>query len=119
MRWIVDECVARHLAAQLRAAGHDVIYVADEHPSIGDRPILNIAQEENRLVLTEDTDFGELLFKDLIAGIPGIVLVRMRSRPKSLKWNRLESALAKFGDRLFGQYLVIEETRFRIRALPS
>ena len=74
------------------------------------------AREEGRLLLTEDRDFGELVFRSKSA-VPGLVLLRVDAEYAFLKWTRLESAIGKFGDSLFGRYVVIEEARFRSRPL--
>jgi hypothetical protein len=68
------------------------------------------------VLLTEDKDFGELLFRSKLV-VPGLVLLRLRPEQYSLKWVRLEAAVEQFGDRLFGRYVVIEEARFRSRPL--
>jgi len=56
MRWLVDECIAASLVAQLRDGGHDAVYVAEIAPSAEDESILAMAVRERRLLLTEDKD---------------------------------------------------------------
>ena len=73
-------------------------------------------KEEGRLFLTEDKDFGELVFRFKRA-VPGVVLLRIDPEKPHLKWTRLEAAIARFGEGLFGRYVVIEEARFRSRPL--
>lgn len=68
------------------------------------------------MFLTEDKDFGELVFR-LKRPVPGVVLLRIDPEKSQLKWARLESAIATFGEGLFGRYVVIEEARFRSRPL--
>jgi hypothetical protein len=50
------------LVASLRAAGHDVSYVAEVASGMTDEEVLKLAQDEQRVFLTEDKDFGELIF---------------------------------------------------------
>lgn len=83
---------------------------------VTDTEALRRAQEEKRLFLTEDKDFGELVFRFKRA-VPGVVLLRIDPEKSHLKWTRLESAIAKFGDELLGRFIVIEEARFRSRPL--
>ena len=117
MRWLADECVDAALVTRLRSAGHDVSYIAEIAASgVTDTEALRRAQEEERLFLTEDKDFGELVFRFKLA-VPGVVLLRIDPEKSQLKWTRLESAIAKFGEGLFGRYVVIEEARFRSRPL--
>ena len=62
MRWLVDECVDAALVGRLRESGHDVVYVSDVASHSPDDEVMNEAQRENRLLLTEDKDFGDLVF---------------------------------------------------------
>ena len=62
MRWFADECVDAALVHRLRGAGHDVIYAAEIAAGTTDIQLLRRANDEHRLLLTEDKDFGELVF---------------------------------------------------------
>lgn len=117
MRWLADECVAARLVAAMRAAGHDVKYVAEEAPSSGDRSVLSYALREGRLLLTEDKDFGDLIFGKSAEPSFGVVLLRMRDEDLDLVWPRLQHAVEFFGERLFSAFTVVAKTKFRIHAL--
>jgi len=116
VRWLADECVDAGLVRRLRGAGHDVSYLAEMSSGAADADVLRQAESETRLLLTEDKGFGDLVFR-LRLPVPGVVLLRLNPEQHLLKWNRLEAATARFGQNLFGRYLVIEGTRFRSRPL--
>jgi predicted nuclease of predicted toxin-antitoxin system len=116
--WLADECVDAGLVARLRENGHDVLYTAETASGSNDARVLEIALRESRLLLTEDKDFGELVFRSSKKAVPGVVLLRIPPERNSLKWDRLRAAVTRFGKGLFGRYVVIEETRFRSRPLP-
>jgi predicted nuclease of predicted toxin-antitoxin system len=118
VRWLVDECVAARLVGSLRAVGHDVIYVAEAAASLSDTDVIALATRENRLLLTEDKDFGDLVFRRGFS-VPGVVLMRFYPDNVELKMVRLAAAINRYGEELFGRYLVIEERRFRARHLWS
>ena len=118
MRWLIDECTDAHLAALLIGAGHDVVYMSEVAPRAADTEVMNRADRENRLLLTEDKDFGDLVFRQA-RPVPGIVLLRIDSSRRLLKAPRLLAAIHRFGDTLFGRYTVIEDARFRSRPLRS
>jgi predicted nuclease of predicted toxin-antitoxin system len=63
MRWLADECVAAPLVWFLRAGGHDVLYVAESAAGLSDPDVISLALREKRLLLTEDKDFGDLVFR--------------------------------------------------------
>jgi predicted nuclease of predicted toxin-antitoxin system len=117
VRWLADECVDAALVSRLRAAGHDASYVAEVAPGATDGYVLKRAHEEGRLLLTEDKDFGDMVFRSR-ASVPGLVLLRLNAEDGFRKWVRLSAAIDKFGESLVGRHLVIEAARFRSRALP-
>jgi predicted nuclease of predicted toxin-antitoxin system len=116
VRWLADECVDAGLVGRLRGAGHDTLYTAEIASGATDPQVIRRAHEDGRVLLTEDKDFGDLVFR-LGMTVPGLVLLRVSPEKHLLKWMRLEAAIAQFGDRLIGRYLVIEEGRFRSRPL--
>ena len=116
MRWLADECVDAALVHQLRTAGHDVDYMIEVAAGASDLEATERAQREGRLLLTEDKDFGELVFRRK-RPVPGLVLLRIDPERRILKWLRLEAAISKLGESLFGRYTVIEHSRFRSRRL--
>jgi predicted nuclease of predicted toxin-antitoxin system len=116
VRWLVDECVAAPLVASLRASGFDVFYIAESAAGLSDEDVIEVALRDRRLLLTEDKDFGDLVFRRGRA-VPGVVLMRIEN--KELKKIRLTAAIERYGEGLFGRYMVIEEGRFRSRQLSG
>ena len=116
MRWLADECVDAALVASLRSAAHDVLYIAEHAAGVTDTAALELAQAEQRLFLTEDKDFGELVFRFGL-DVPDLVLLRIDTRRSSMTWSRLEAAIAQIGEGLFGRYVVVTENRIRARPL--
>ena len=117
MRWLADECVDAGLVSHLRAAGYDVVYTAEIAPAISDVETVARAYAEDRLLLTEDKDFGDLVFRRGHS-IPGLVLLRIDPAWHELKKRRLAAAIDRFGETLRGRYTVIEPARMRTRPLP-
>jgi predicted nuclease of predicted toxin-antitoxin system len=118
VRWLADECIAAALVAWLRGAGHDVFYVGEAAAGISDAEVILLAMNENRLLLTDDKDFGDLIFRGR-SSVSGAVLMRIDPDKGKLKKMRLAAAIERYGEELFGRYTVIEEGRFRSRQLWS
>jgi predicted nuclease of predicted toxin-antitoxin system len=114
VRWLADECVAAPLVAFLRAAGHDVVYIAEAAAGLGDADVIALALQEGRLLLTEDKDFGDLVFRRERI-VPGVVLLRVGTDNSRVKATRLAAVIDRYGEGLFGRYMVVEEGRFRSR----
>ncbi|MYE54456.1 MAG: hypothetical protein F4X34_04580 [Chloroflexi bacterium] len=62
MRFLIDNSAGRQIADWLRGEGHDVIEMRELGPDPGDRAILDLSVRDNRVLVTIDTDFGELVF---------------------------------------------------------
>ena len=118
VRWLIDECVDARIVVELRKAGHDALYVSEAAPRLSDGEIIHRASGENRILLTEDKDFGELVYR-WGRPVPGLVLLRIDPAQRFLKWPRLSSAIDRFGDTLFGHYVVVEPARLRVRSLRA
>jgi predicted nuclease of predicted toxin-antitoxin system len=62
MKFLVDRCAGTLLADWLRTQGHDVVESRERGPDPGDRVLLEWAVQESRILITLDTDFGQLVF---------------------------------------------------------
>ena len=78
MRLLVDRCAGRRLADWLRNDGHDVLEARTIGRDPGDRALLELAESANRVLITLDTDFGELIY---LHEVPHAGLVRLPDVP--------------------------------------
>ena len=78
MKFLVDRCAGRRLAEWLRGQGHDVIESREWGPDPGDRALLERAAADERILVTIDTDFGELVY---VEEAPHAGLVRLPDVP--------------------------------------
>ena len=78
MKFLIDRCAGRLLADWLRRKGHDVVESFELGSDPGDRALLEWAAKEQRILVTIDTDFGELIFLD---NLPHAGLVRLPDVP--------------------------------------
>jgi predicted nuclease of predicted toxin-antitoxin system len=83
---------------------------------LSDTDVIAFASRERRLLLTEDKDFGDLVFRRGLP-VPGVVLMRIDPENAAIKSARLSAAIERYGEGLLGRYTVIEEGRFRSRRL--
>ena len=115
MKFLLDESAELRLAAYLREQGHDVTAVAvDYQASIKDEEVLAIAQAESRILITNDTDFGELVFKQRRPHY-GVILFRFSDLPLSDKIAALRELLAEYPKDLT-EFVVLAPGSVRIRS---
>lgn len=116
MKFLADECCDTVLVEALRAKGHDVLFVMEDLRGAEDESILLRAFEENRILISEDKDFGELVFR-LRLPAKGIVLLRFGAQDRQTKIPRMVDLVEREGQRLVGAFVVLEVDKTRIRPL--
>jgi len=102
----------------LRAAGHSVTYAAEESPRAEDADLLTRAMRGDRVLITFDTDFGDLVY---LVGRPascGIVLFRIARVPAAERPAFIANALTARTD-WPGHFSVVDERNIRSRVLPD
>ena len=115
-RFLADENVAAPLVSALRKAGWDSAYVAESRAGISDNAVLQWASNEGRILLTEDKDFGELVFR-MKRNVPGVLMLRMSECAWPQRWIRLEVILQRHADRLEGAFTVVQAQTVRFRPI--
>ena len=118
MRLLADANVESMLVEWLRSGGHDVVWAAELAPAIADADLLDSANAEERVILTHDRDFGELVFRSSLYS-QGVVLMRFRAPLQAERLALLQQHWTTVERRARGNFLVLTERRVRIRALPS
>jgi len=113
MRFLVDECTGPAVAQWLRRQNHDVISVFDEIRGADDREVIQKACEQNRILITNDKDFGELVFREKIVH-KGVILLRLEDERAENKIAVLKRLLEKYEKSLSGYFIVVTETTIRI-----
>ena len=116
MKFLADECCNIQLIKSLRKDGHDVSYVPEEKSGATDDEILHEAYNQGRILLTEDKDFGELVYR-LKKPSKGIILIRIDIKERHIKYSRLKELIENYSERLEGYFVVIETDKFRFRPL--
>lgn len=120
MRLLIDQNIAQRVAALLRDAGHDAVHVADRGLSAAeDHEILELARAEERVVVSEDTDFGALL-AHAGSDTPSFVLLRgadpLAPEDQAALLNANLPSVAEALDE--GAIAVFARGRIRVRPLP-
>lgn len=113
MRFLLDEGLPFRLRAWLAEEGHDAATIGRDHPqALTDREILAIAARERRIVLTNDKDFGDLVFRDKLPH-SGVILFRLGYAPIAVRVALLRRVLIEHVDHL-DQFIVVSPQGVRI-----
>ena len=119
MHFLVDQDVYKLTVDRLKELGHDVITVKELGMArASDEDLLRVAEDQNRILVTRDKDFGEFLFfKDKISA--GVIFLRVTPGTLSAVHRQLDKTLQEHGqEELMHCFSVIEPGRHRIRHLP-
>lgn len=120
MKFLVDQNRSPAPAERLRDAGHDAVHTMELGlERAEDDELLLLAREEQRVVISGDTDFGALLAL-ANATSPSVILFRSRHRRSADDQATLILAHLNDveGDLIAGAIVVITDDRIRVRRLP-
>lgn len=116
MRLLADENIPRSIVVWLRTAGHDVLLASESGLGQSDSHWLDLAANEQRVILTSDKDFGELIFRDRLASF-GIILLRLDDLPVPQWVTRLQETWSVIEAGHLGRFIVISAKRVRVRLI--
>jgi len=114
LKLLVDVGVGKAVENWLKTQGHDVLAVRDLDPRMPDLNILALAVREQRLVVTMDKDFGELVYRSRQPHA-GVLLLRLEEARSNAKVAVVEEILRKYEKQLLGNFAVYQSGRLRIR----
>lgn len=118
MNVLADEGVDSQIVERLRLDGHDVLYVAEMEPSLADEMVLQRANQHSALLLTEDKDFGELVYRQQLVHL-GVVLLRIMGLTSAAKATIVAKVFEEHGEELPRSFTVISPGVLRIRKVQS
>lgn len=116
MRFLADENISRQVINRLRAAGFEVVSISEISPGIPDKDVLSVADTEECILITEDQDFGELVIRQRLE-VRGLILLELDPLSNSAEADAVAGVIATHMGKLFGNLIVIEPGRVRIRPL--
>ena len=118
MRLVADENCDFSLVIELRAAGYDVVSIAEQMAGADDQKVIDFARSERRLLLTEDKDFGQLVFAAAKEN-SGVILIRYPASTRSALTAAVLKFLSDNSEGLYSRFAVLEPGRARVTRLVT
>jgi predicted nuclease of predicted toxin-antitoxin system len=117
MRFLLDNDVFGLTAKFLRAEGHNIVTVAEIGKAAApDTELLTLAVEQQRIFVTRDRDFGNLVFIRGHKG--GVIYLRIQPVSTDAVHAELQMVLNAYTEaELLHSFVVVEPQRFRIRRI--
>lgn len=117
MKFLLDVHVGTTIARALAAADHDVLRAALEYPTASDRWLLELAAKEDRILVTQDSDFTDLIFAFSSPPPRALIYIRCDPRDQIKMVARIFEILEN--DMLNGHIAVLTPSATRFRPFPQ
>ena len=114
LKFLVDVGVGKKVEDFLYKSGYDVLPVRKINPRMSDSEIIGIAAKDNRIIITMDKDFGELVYNSGLIH-KGILLLRTENCTGDKKAKILSEILINYSSELEENFCVFSKDRLRIR----
>jgi predicted nuclease of predicted toxin-antitoxin system len=112
LKFLIDRCAGRRLAEWLRGEGHDVLEVRAFGRDPGDEALLRQAADQERVLVTIDSDFGTLIH---LRARPHTGLIRLPDVPSSTRIELMTQILTGYTEEELSQALVtVKGSRIRV-----
>lgn len=115
VKFLADVNIEKRIVLFLRSAGYDVLWVPEYDCRLTDDQLLRLATREKRILITNDKDFGTLVFLQKKVAC-GIVLFRIDDQNVRVKITILKNMLLRYQEKFAGHFVTI--ARKRIRFVP-
>jgi predicted nuclease of predicted toxin-antitoxin system len=112
MRFLVDECTGPAVAKWLREQHHEVFSVFEEASGLDDDSIIQKAFHENWILITNDKDFGEKVYKEQYPH-KGVILLRLADERSANRIAVVRRLIENYSEKLAGNFVVATEKRVR------
>jgi len=118
LKFLVDVGVGKGIEEYLNEKGYDTRAVRDIDPGMEDEEIIRIAVRENRMIITMDKDFGELVYHSSTEH-SGVLLLRLEDATGTEKLQVVKHILNNYANRIRNCFCVFQKDKFRIRKIPK
>jgi predicted nuclease of predicted toxin-antitoxin system len=117
VRFLCDESVDIAVIAVLRRDDHDVVAIAEVEPGAPDLEVAALANAEGRILITEDRDFGRIVYAEL-QPIGAVIYLRYPAAIRLEFAAQVTEFVRDRGSSLEGAFVVMQPGRSRIGRLP-
>jgi len=115
IKLLADENIPKKAVEALRLKGIDIASAVDLSQGLSDREVIELANNENRVIITFDKDFGQLIYRKRMK-VTGLILLRFAPTSPEYIAERIEHVLAQ-GISLENKLVVVREDRIRLTSL--
>jgi len=115
LQFLADESCDQGVVIALRTAGYDVVALSEIPSRTIDSEVIAQAHREGRILLTEDKDFGRLVFASQSESA-GVILIRFPGNARKLLFSTIVSLVKQKRNELPNAFVVVQPGQIRISA---
>ena len=115
MKFLIDECVGYSTVKWFLNKDYDTIWIAEKFPGYSDTQVLDKALQENRILVTRDKDFGDMIFRHK-KNHCGILLLKFEDKLIIDQINSLKKFFSntEFAEKLKVSFVVLSSGSVRV-----
>lgn len=113
---LADENIDSHIVSMLRSNNIEVCHISEDFRGVSDQEVIELSKSPQRVILTEDKDFGEWVYAHKETSI-SVILLRYHAHEVKKIQSMLLSLLKEKRTALFGKFTTITTQKIRIRSL--
>jgi predicted nuclease of predicted toxin-antitoxin system len=117
LNFLADENCDFAVVRALRENGHNVLAVCEFARRLDDSDVVDLAMREERILMTEDKDFGQLVYARGY-GSHGVILLRYPAVTRQRLPGDVVKLVNEKREALYRSFVVVEPGRFRVASLP-
>ena len=114
LRFLADESCDFGVVRVLRSAGYDVVALTEITTRSVDDEVIAQSYDENRILLTEDKDFGQLVFASR-ADSAGVILIRFPGNARKALQETVIKLIQEQGNEIRNAFVVVQPGHIRVR----
>ena len=118
LRFLADESCDFGVVRNLRSAGFKMTAVSEVVSGADDNAVIDLAHQEKSRLITEDKDFGQLVYASGHESV-GVLLLRYPFRSRKRPFRDVAQLIRQSGDELIGAFTVLQPGRVRIGKIPG
>lgn len=118
LKFLADVNIEKPIIDFFKNNEWDVKWVSDFSPKMDDEALIKLAKAEKRILLTNDKDFGELVFLQKKLS-HGIILLRVKGQETDLKVKLIKRVMKEYSEKLSGHFVVVTKEKFRFIPLEA
>ena len=118
MKLVADEHISGMLVRWLRSLDHEVLWIAEQYPSVSDARVAELARASDGVLISRDLGFSQRWFRERQV-LPGLIVLRLGDPALKEELAMFQRAWPQIESACGGSIVVIQPRQVRVRSMRS